>query len=140
MIDTKAKRELALKATPGKWMPFDNKHWVYPVTQVRDGNGTRIAWFKEGQPFFWGTTGKAEIELANATFIASNDPQSIIAMCDEIDRLRGLVGRMAEGLKPFGDCARREGRDIMLITTYLEFSDYHNAAALVEEAKKEIEG
>ena len=105
MIDTKAKRELALKATPGPW--------AYSPQHIEEGpSAVRRTWDE-----LICTTSSDE----TSRHIATNDPQSIIAMCDEIDRLRGLVRRMAEWLKPFA----YSGND---------------AAALVEEAKKETEG
>jgi hypothetical protein len=66
-------------------------------------------------------------------------------MCNEIDRLRedvrrlrGLVGRMAEGLKPMA----YESFDSDAHHEFVSISqaDCDRAAALVAEAKKEIEG
>ena len=123
MIDTKAKRELAANATPGPWAyePHGDTG-DYGIGIVINAGGKHVRGRNDDHEALVSETVAVEVKgSTNAAFIASNDPDEVNPMRDEIDRLRGLVGRMAEGLKPFA----YGGND---------------AAALVAEAKKETEG
>jgi hypothetical protein len=77
MIDTKELRELAQKATPGHWYskwPEERCTWVdvgdsrYPVAY----------------------TGDCFDDAPNAEYIAAANPATVLALLDELDRLRAI--------------------------------------------------
>lgn len=80
---------LALKATPGPWWASQHKDWAHPVTTVDDETGRRVTFYNDNPEYsrfmFHGTRGKAELEWANAEFIAAANPMVILEM---IERLR----------------------------------------------------
>ena len=84
MIDTTKLRELAQKATPGSWYskwPEERCTWVdigdsrYPVAY----------------------TGDCFDDAPNAEYIAAANPATVLALLDEIDRLR-VIKSAAENL------------------------------------------
>ncbi|HCF3534156.1 TPA: ead/Ea22-like family protein [Pseudomonas aeruginosa] len=85
MTDTKKLKELAERATPGPWSAaweeVDDTAWpnLFPVIQA--GNGEVVI----GNEGFYTDL---EQDKANATFCAAANPQAILALLDEIDRLK----------------------------------------------------
>ena len=77
-IDTKRLRELAEKATPGPWV----------VEETRESSTLR---FQRPYPEYTAPDGRVlslSMGHENAEFIAATDPQTVLALLDEIDRLR----------------------------------------------------
>lgn len=96
-IDTKALRELAQKATPGHWTQWEGRGWVHAGTQeAKDG-------------YMTGTYGQvcrtdcadfsAAQEIKNAEYIAAANPATVLALLDELDRLRNVESATLQGEK-----------------------------------------
>lgn len=73
-IDTKRLRELAEKATPGPWRSNPRTAKVYYLAS--GGDSADLSYIL------------SENEASDAEFIAATDPQTVLALLDEIDRLR----------------------------------------------------
>lgn len=84
-MDTNKLKELAERATPGPWSAAweegDDTAWpnLFPVIQA--GNGEVVI----GNEGFYTDL---EQDKANATFCATANPKTVLAMLDEIDRLK----------------------------------------------------
>lgn len=79
-------REKAEKATPGPWETaetpgFGHDHAPYTVV---NGDNEQITECWDNTPGAW----KPEQNEGNAAFIAAANPQTVIALLDEIERLR----------------------------------------------------
>lgn len=100
-------KALAQRATPGPWITQDSSalgddaSFVTSGKRVEEGlleiarvNGTEPAYGKRGDKF-------VREQRANAAFIAAAHPGVILAMCEEIERLRervALLNKEAEWL------------------------------------------
>ncbi|MBS9730151.1 ead/Ea22-like family protein [Pseudomonas aeruginosa] len=88
MTDTKNLKELAERATPGPWSAAweegDDTAWpnLFPVIQA--GNGEVVI----GNEGFYTDL---EQDKANATFCAAANPQAILGLIDEVERLRSRL-------------------------------------------------
>ncbi|HGN6731988.1 TPA: ead/Ea22-like family protein [Pseudomonas aeruginosa] len=84
-MDTNKLKELAERATPGPWSAVweegDDTAWpnLFPVIQA--GNGEVVI----GNEGFYTDL---EQDKANATFCAAANPQAVLDLLDEIDRLK----------------------------------------------------
>ena len=81
MIDTTKLRELAQKATPGPWHYFEYpKYKEHHVSLPIAGSGMLRALFSDGC--------ETDNPAADAEYIAAANPATVLALLDEIDRLR----------------------------------------------------
>lgn len=89
MIDTKKLREFAEAATPGPWRhnPAPTHH--EPVWRVEH---TARGANRGAQFVVANVDGTEKNDVANAAFIAAANPQTVLNLMDEIERLRALVG------------------------------------------------
>lgn len=100
-IDTAELRKLALAATPGPWVDNRNLGWVFPQTQVEAPDiGLKVAVLRNGELDVSCTIGKAELEWANAAYIAAANPKAILALLDALD------ARQPAPVKPEGQSVR----------------------------------
>ena len=87
IIDTKALRELAQKATPGPWTQWKGHGWVAAGTPKENtkgwmrGSGGQICDTETGE--FSDAQGKR-----NAAYIAAANPAAVQALLDECETLR----------------------------------------------------
>lgn len=90
MIDTKKLRELAQAATPGPWMVKTEKvmsigtAYEHRVTQVQEAVGLHTCAHGICQVFQW------HERSTDVDFIAAANPQTVLALLDEIERLRNV--------------------------------------------------
>lgn len=95
MTDTKKLKELAERATPGPWSAAweegDDTAWpnLFPVIQA--GNGEVVI----GNEGFYTDL---EQDKANATFCAAANPQAILGLIDEVERLEEELSQCASAL------------------------------------------
>ncbi|MBW8259144.1 ead/Ea22-like family protein [Pseudomonas aeruginosa] len=95
MTDTKNLKELAERATPGPWSAAweegDDTAWsnLFPVIQA--GNGEVVI----GNEGFYTDL---EQDKANATFCAAANPQAILGLIDEVERLEAELSQCASAL------------------------------------------
>lgn len=107
MIDTKALREIATAATQGPWRVEAGTTLIWGACSQDDtttyGMGYPIAEARvsPSNPR-WAPGPSADEGEANASHIATFDPPTVVAMLDEIDRLRALIGRAGEAMKRLG--------------------------------------
>jgi hypothetical protein len=113
-------RGLAAAATPGPWTAFykhkyDEHHVSVP------GNGMNVALFPDGCP-----TARPE---ADAAFIAKSDPQTVLALIEEIERLRqnNREDVLEEALQKIDSWARAYPLDIF------PEPDFKKAHAVLQE-------
>ena len=82
-IDTQQLRELAQKATPGPWTYFPYpKYKEHHVSLPIDGSGMTMPLFPDGC--------QTSRQREDAEFIAAANPATVLALLDEIDRLRTI--------------------------------------------------
>lgn len=101
-LDLDALEAAARAATPGPWWADKHEDWAYPQTEVLDQPTGKPVTFYNSRPeydqfMFCGTRGKAELEWANATFIAAANPAAVLAL---IERLRAAEAALAAAKKP----------------------------------------
>ncbi|HGN1450902.1 ead/Ea22-like family protein [Pseudomonas aeruginosa] len=95
MTDTNKLKELAERATPGPWSAAweegDDTAWpnLFPVIQA--GNGEVVI----GNEGFYTDL---EQDKANATFCAAANPQAILGLIDEVERLEAELSQCASAL------------------------------------------
>lgn len=95
MTDTNKLKELAERATPGPWSAAweegDDTAWpnLFPVIQA--GNGEVVI----GNEGFYTDL---EQDKANATFCAAANPQAILDLIDEVERLEEELSQCASAL------------------------------------------
>ena len=89
MIDTTKLRELAQKATPGPWTQWEGRGWVHAGTPEANGQicRTDCGDFSDAQ------------EIKNAEYIAAANPATVLALLDELDRLRKVESATLQGEK-----------------------------------------
>lgn len=92
------RRELAEKATPGPWKPdepFEVSRHIKAITGDGPTDYVFLAWIcpKPGE------MGTHEQKANDASHIAANSPDVVIATIDELLRLRAENGRLKEGLE-----------------------------------------
>ncbi|HFH4519846.1 ead/Ea22-like family protein [Pseudomonas aeruginosa] len=94
-MDTNKLKELAERATPGPWSAAweegDDTAWsnLFPVIQA--GNGEVVI----GNEGFYTDL---EQDKANATFCAAANPQAILGLIDEVERLEAELSQCASAL------------------------------------------
>ena len=76
MIDTTKLRELAMKATPGPWLLRATEWNLYLVQSGREGDGSIVD--------------TAYSRRNDIDYIAAANPATVLALLDEIDRLRTI--------------------------------------------------
>jgi hypothetical protein len=87
-IDIEKLRQLAEAATPGPWEVSDDDMFS-PIEVTSDGPGRDICCLD--------TYDHRPDERANdAAFIAAANPQTVLALLDEIERLRDLAGQVPD--------------------------------------------
>ena len=75
-IDTTKLRELAQKATPGPWLLWATEWNLYLVQSGREGDGSIVD--------------TAYSRRNDIDYIAAANPATVLALLDEIDRLRTI--------------------------------------------------
>lgn len=85
-IDLSALRAVAESATPGPWIATEPSEWDQDDSTVQQ-SGVRV----NGHSLTWDDHGGEVFEPRDATHIATFDPPTILALLDEIDRLRGTL-------------------------------------------------
>lgn len=117
MTDTAELRKLAEAATPGPWVhhyPSDNPLDCFRV-------------FMPELPYAGAETiGDSARAIDDARFISAFNPQTAIALLDEIAALKEKVKRQAEALKPWANLAEQCGfpyndNDPVLITNGVDY-------------------
>lgn len=104
--DLQKLKALAMAATPGPWWADKHEDWAYPQTEVLDQPTGKPITFYNNRPeydqfMFFGTRGKAELEWANAKFIAAANPSTILAMIERIESIAApAVANAAVGELP----------------------------------------
>ncbi len=84
MTDTNKLKELAERATPGPWSC--NRHWAIvggPTLEFTNGAAQQ-----QIAMACWQSWMHEEELRNNAEFIAANNPKTVLALLDEIDRLK----------------------------------------------------
>lgn len=93
MIDIEKIRELARKATQGYWVAIDGAVCIDTTEQVCCGRGYTECC---GEPDVKGGLEHiADSSPDDAAFIAEVSPAPVLAMCDEIERLRVALNKAA---------------------------------------------
>ncbi|MEI0849994.1 ead/Ea22-like family protein [Pseudomonas aeruginosa] len=96
MTDTNKLKELAERATPGPWSAAweegDDTAWsnLFPVIQA--GNGEVVI----GNEGFYTDL---EQDKANATFCAAANPQAILGLIDEVERIKAENEALLLGMR-----------------------------------------
>ncbi|HIE1324506.1 TPA: ead/Ea22-like family protein [Pseudomonas aeruginosa] len=82
-------------------------------------------------------------DKANSRFIAANNPKTVLALLDEIDRLKAENDAFRSALKPFADyCTATDGKGIRLAIggscgdTEIDRTEWKAAQAALEGATK----
>ena len=90
MIDTKALRELAQKATPGPWKIVSDALHFHSLTSIFAGKVDHKNRIPAQMIVDIGGNDESPQLEANTRFIAAANPAVVLAMLDEIDRLQKI--------------------------------------------------
>lgn len=102
MTDHAELRRLAKAATPGPWSC--NRHWAIvggPTLEFTNGAAQQ-----QIAMACWQSWMHEEELRNNAEFIAANNPKTVLALLDEIDRLKAENEVLRGALKPFAEFER----------------------------------
>ena len=80
-------REKAEKATPGPWVAGEPQLWG-------DNDTPQAAVLAGGSPITWDDHGGEVFDPVNAEFIAAANPQTVLSLLDEVERLRSTLLRI----------------------------------------------
>lgn len=89
MIDPKELRELAQNAAPGHWTQWEGRGWVHAGTPEANEKGYMAGTHGQVCRTDCGDFSDAK-EIKNAEYIAAANPATVLALLDELDRLRAI--------------------------------------------------
>ena len=98
MIDTTKLRELAQNAAPGPWTQWEGRGWVYAGTPEANAEGYMAGTHGQVCRTDCGDFSDAQ-EIKNAEYIAAANPATVLALLDELDRLRNVESATLQGEK-----------------------------------------
>ena len=98
MIDTTNLRELAQNAAPGPWTQWEGRGWVHAGTTEANAEGYMAGTHGQVCRTDCGDFSDAQ-EIKNAEYIASANPATVLALLDELDRLRKVESTTLQGEK-----------------------------------------
>ncbi|HCC4913449.1 TPA: ead/Ea22-like family protein [Pseudomonas aeruginosa] len=139
-MDTNKLKELAELATPGPWVVDAQQSGA--IFNIESESGDLCIAMSQENP------ASTRLEMneqrrVNAEFIAAANPQAILALLDEIDRLKAEKDAFRSALKPFADyCTATDGKGIRLAIggscggTEIDRTEWKAAQAALEGATK----
>ena len=110
-IDTTKLRELAQNATPGHWTQWEGRGWVHAGTPKANAEGYMAGTFGQICRTDCGDFSDAQ-EIKNAEYIAAASPATVLALLDELDRLRKVESATLQGEKIGCRCTYAENQTV----------------------------
>lgn len=98
MIDTTKLRELAQNAAPGPWTQWEGRGWVHAGTPEASATCYLAGIYGQICRTDCGDFSDAQ-EIKNAEYIAAANPATVLALLDELDRLRKVESATLQGEK-----------------------------------------
>lgn len=109
-------KALAQKATPGPWIKenppegdFDDDATFITTEMRQEKSRVELAKLEFTVPYDDEPDGFNVEQRANADFISGLHPGIVLAMCEEIERLRVEVGRLEKEADWLAQCAANDG-------------------------------